>query len=148
MRCGSQATLPIPWAIPYAVYDVAANAGWVNVGTDHDTAAFAVESIRCWWKGMGRAAYPHTRRLLITADADGVQQLRHPRVEGRTRRLGAGNQARRHGVPRPAWHLQVEQDRRAPLREAPVERDEETGEYRLLAGRCTPAPPTCTGGSG
>ena len=43
-------------AIPYGVYDVAANAGWVNAGTDHDTAAFAVESIRRWWKVMGQAA--------------------------------------------------------------------------------------------
>jgi hypothetical protein len=58
-------------AIPYGIYDVAANTGWVNVGTDADTAAFAVESIRRWWNGAGRAAYPATRRLLITADAGG-----------------------------------------------------------------------------
>ena len=45
-------------AVPYGVYDVAANAGWVNVGTDHDTAAFAVESIRRWWKAVGAPAYP------------------------------------------------------------------------------------------
>ena len=63
-------------AIPYGVYDVAANAGWVNVGTDHDTAAFAVESIRRWWKAMGQAAYPHARRLLITADAGGSNSYR------------------------------------------------------------------------
>jgi transposase len=63
-------------AIPYGVYDVAANAGWVNVGTDHDTAAFAVESIRRWWTVMGRAAYPHARRLLITADAGGSNSYR------------------------------------------------------------------------
>jgi Rhodopirellula transposase DDE domain len=56
---------------PYGIYDVAANTGWVNVGTDHDTAAFAVESIRRWWDGEGRAAYPAARRLLITADAGG-----------------------------------------------------------------------------
>ena len=46
-------------AIPYGIYDVAANAGWVNVGTDHDTAAFAVASIRRWWNARGRADYPH-----------------------------------------------------------------------------------------
>jgi hypothetical protein len=69
-------------AIPYGVYDVAGNAGWVNVGTDHDTAAFAAESIRRWWTAMGRAACPQARRLLITADAGGVQQLPHPRLEG------------------------------------------------------------------
>ena len=63
-------------AIPYGVYDVAANAGWVNVGTGHDTAAFAVESIRRWWKAMGQAAYPHARRLLVTADAGGSNSYR------------------------------------------------------------------------
>jgi Rhodopirellula transposase DDE domain len=62
--------------IPYGVYDVAANTGWVNVGTDHDTAAFAVESIRRWWTAMGRAAYPQARRLLITADAGGSNSYR------------------------------------------------------------------------
>ena len=56
---------------PYGVYDVAANTGWVNVGTDHDTAAFAVESIRRWWNARGRADYPAATRLLITADAGG-----------------------------------------------------------------------------
>ena len=63
-------------AIPYGVYDVAANAGWVNVGTDHDTAAFAVESIRRWWRSMGRPAYPAARRLLVTADAGGSNSYR------------------------------------------------------------------------
>jgi hypothetical protein len=56
---------------PYGVYDMARNAGWVNVGTDHDTAAFAVESIRRWWCSMGRAHYPGAERLLITADGGG-----------------------------------------------------------------------------
>src|SRR5919202_1462757 len=56
---------------PYGVYDMARNAGWVNVGTDHDTAAFAVESIRRWWYSMGRAHYPPAQRLLITADGGG-----------------------------------------------------------------------------
>ena len=63
-------------AIPYGVYDLAANAGWVNVGTDHDTAAFAVESIRRWWKAGGRGDYPAARRLLITADAGGSNGYR------------------------------------------------------------------------
>ena len=61
---------------PYGVYDVAANAGFVNVGTDHDTAAFAVESIRCWWDTLGKDAYPAARRLLITADAGGSNGYR------------------------------------------------------------------------
>ncbi len=63
-------------AIPYGVYDLAANAGWVNVGTDHDTAAFAVESIRRWWNAAGRGDYPAARRLLITADAGGSNGYR------------------------------------------------------------------------
>ena len=58
-------------AIPYGVYDLGANTGWVSVGIDHDTAAFAVASIRRWWQAMGRRAYPRARRLLITADAGG-----------------------------------------------------------------------------
>ena len=58
-------------AIPYGIYDLAANAGWVSVGTDHDTAAFAVESIRRWWTARGSQDYPDARRLLITADAGG-----------------------------------------------------------------------------
>lgn len=56
---------------PYGVYDLGRNAGWVNVGTDHDTSAFAVESIRRWWNMMGQAAYPSARQLLITADGGG-----------------------------------------------------------------------------
>ena len=63
-------------AVPYGVYDLAANAGWVSVGTDHDTAAFAVESIRRWWKSAGRSDYPRARRLLITADAGGSNGYR------------------------------------------------------------------------
>jgi hypothetical protein len=54
-------------AVPYGVYDLAANAGWVSVGVDHDTAAFAVNSIRQWWLAVGRARYPEATRLLITA---------------------------------------------------------------------------------
>jgi len=57
--------------IPYGVYDLAANAGWVNVGIDHDTAEFAVESIRRWWAHMGQTRYPHAKQLLITADCGG-----------------------------------------------------------------------------
>jgi hypothetical protein len=56
---------------PYGVYDMGQNTGWVNVGTDHDTATFAVESIRRWWYAMGQPAYAHARTLLITADGGG-----------------------------------------------------------------------------
>jgi transposase len=63
-------------AIPYGIYDLAADAGWVAVGTDHDTAAFAVETIRRWWNAAGRAGYPAARRLLITAGAGGANGYR------------------------------------------------------------------------
>jgi len=63
-------------AIPYGVYDITGNTGWVNVGTDHDTAAFAVESIRRWWKAAQGSDYPGARRLLITADAGGSNGYR------------------------------------------------------------------------
>ena len=58
-------------ANPYGVYDVASNTGWVSVGTDHDTASFAVETIRCWWNTMGRQRYPAATELMITADGGG-----------------------------------------------------------------------------
>jgi hypothetical protein len=58
-------------AIPYGVYDLTANAGWVSVGTDHDTAEFAVEAIRRWWRHMGQPLYPSALELLITADGGG-----------------------------------------------------------------------------
>ena len=58
-------------AVPYGVYDVTADDGWVNVGTDADTGQFAVESIRRWWNTVGNPTYPQARRLLITADSGG-----------------------------------------------------------------------------
>lgn len=56
---------------PYGVYDLASNSGWVSVGTDHDTASFAVETIRRWWKAMGKERYPRASTLMITADGGG-----------------------------------------------------------------------------
>ena len=58
-------------AVPYGIYDMAANAGWVAVGVDNDTAAFAVQTIRRWWREVGRIRYPLARRLVITADGGG-----------------------------------------------------------------------------
>ena len=66
----------VPKAIPYGVYDIADNRGWVNVGTHSDTAEFAVESIRYWWKEMGRSRYPKAKALLICADAGGSNGYR------------------------------------------------------------------------
>ena len=63
-------------AIPYGVYDLTKNAGWVSVGIDHDTAAFAVNSIRRWWRTMGRRVYPQARTLLITTDSGGSNGAR------------------------------------------------------------------------
>ena len=58
-------------AVPYGVYDIAGNLGWVSVGIDHDTAAFAINAIRSWWKLMGCLRYPNARSLTITADGGG-----------------------------------------------------------------------------
>ena len=58
-------------AAPYGVYDLAHNTGWVSVGVDHDTASFAVETIRRWWSAMGQEKYPRAEQLLITADGGG-----------------------------------------------------------------------------
>ena len=58
-------------AIPYGIYDLGKNLGWVSVGVDHDTAAFAVNAIRRWWRDMGRRVYPRAQSLLITADSGG-----------------------------------------------------------------------------
>jgi hypothetical protein len=63
-------------AIPYGVYDLTANAGWVSVGVDHDTAAFAAATIRRWWRKMGRPRYPHATELLVTADGGGSNASR------------------------------------------------------------------------
>ena len=65
-----------PKVIPYGVYDIGKNMGWINVGTDHDTASFAVASIRRWWFGMGREIYPRARDLLICADCGGSNGYR------------------------------------------------------------------------
>jgi len=63
-------------ANPYGIYDLAADTGWVSVGTDHDTAAFAVETIRRWWQTAGTTAYPDASRLLVTADGGGSNGYR------------------------------------------------------------------------
>lgn len=65
-----------PKAIPYGVYDLTCNEGWVSVGIDHDTARFAIASIKRWWKKMGRKRYPQAKELLITADCGGSNSSR------------------------------------------------------------------------
>jgi hypothetical protein len=73
----------VPRAYPYGIYDLRRNTGFVNVGTDHDTGAFAVASIRGWWRAEGKRLYPKARRLLITADSGGSNgyRLRQWKVE-------------------------------------------------------------------
>ena len=63
-------------AIPYGIYDVGRNAGWVSVGRDHDTASFAVASLRRWWQAVGQGAYPQAGHLLICADGGGSNGYR------------------------------------------------------------------------
>src|SRR5262249_56229585 len=63
-------------AIPYGVYDITNNQGWVSVGIDHDTAQFAARSIRRWWEEMGAAHFPRARELAITADSGGSNSCR------------------------------------------------------------------------
>jgi hypothetical protein len=66
----------VPKAIPYGVYDVGADEGWVSVGIDHETSAFAVNTLRTWWNAMGKARYPKAKRLLLTADGGGANGYR------------------------------------------------------------------------
>src|SRR6266446_7018289 len=73
-------------AIPYGVYDIGDNKGWVSVGTDHDTASFAVHAIHRWWLAMGKKRYPKASRLMITADVGGSNG-HHNRTHG-ARRTG------------------------------------------------------------
>jgi len=66
----------VPKAVPYGIYDIGANLGWVSVGSDHDTPEFAVHSIRTWWEQMGHPMYPKATRLLVTADCGGSNSYR------------------------------------------------------------------------
>ena len=63
-------------AVPYGIYDIAANAGWVSVGMNHDTSAFAVQTVRRWWQDIGRRRYPDTKCLTITCDGGGSNGYR------------------------------------------------------------------------
>ena len=84
----------VPKAIPYGVYDIGADEGWVSVGVDHETSAFAVNTLRTWWNSMGKARYPKAQAV----DAD--------RRRWRLERLPAGGRSRwswRRSRPRPAW---------------------------------------------
>ena len=77
-------------AIPYGVYDIGDDSGFVNVGTDHDTAEFAAESVRRWWDAIGKDRYPHAARLLVTCDAGGSNGYRPRAWKAELARLAAG----------------------------------------------------------
>jgi Rhodopirellula transposase DDE domain len=79
----------LPKAVPYGIYDLARDEGWVSVGMSADTGDFAVNSIRTWWTTMGRHAYPNARRLLITADAGGSNGHRNRLFKARLAELAA-----------------------------------------------------------
>lgn len=96
---------------PYGVYGIAADTGWVSVGADHDTSAFAVNTVRSWWQAMGRGAYPEAARLLITADGGGSNGYRT-----RLWKTELAQVAAETGLPITVCHLppgtfEVEQDR-------------------------------------
>jgi hypothetical protein len=102
-------------AIPYGVYDVGANEGWVNVGDDHDTPAFAVVSIARWWERMGRARYPDATHLLITADAGGSNSYRSRAWKAEFAKLAATIGLVITVCHMPPGTLEVEQDRAPPV---------------------------------
>ena len=98
-------------AIPYGVYDLAADAGWVSVGTDHDTAEFAVATIATWWRKAGSAAYPRRVPAADHRRRRRLQRLPHPAVEDRAGPPRRRHRADHHRVPPAARHQQMEQDR-------------------------------------
>jgi len=79
----------IPKAVPYGVYDIGADEGWMSVGDDHDTAAFAVNAIRRWWQVMGVERYPKATQLMVTADAGGSNSYRNRAWKVELARLAA-----------------------------------------------------------
>jgi hypothetical protein len=90
----------VPKAVPYGIYDLAANTGWVSVGCDGDTAAFAVETLRRWWTKVGAPTYPGARRLLVCADAGGSNGYRV-----RLWKIGLATLATEIGLPITVCHF-------------------------------------------
>lgn len=98
-------------ANPYGVYDIGADEAWVSVGTDHDTSAFAVQTIRRWWFSMGCQRYPQAKQLVITANGGGSNGHRVSPVEIGAESLRTRNQVGHPSSPFPTRDKQVEQDR-------------------------------------
>jgi hypothetical protein len=101
---------------PYGIYDIAANAGWINLGITYDTAAFAVESIRRWWHGCGSARYPNATKLLITADCGGSNGARVCLWKRELQVLADDTRDCHQRLPSTARHQQVEPHRAPPAR--------------------------------
>jgi len=89
----------MPKAVPYGVYDVGANEGWMSVGDDHDTAAFAVNAIRRWWQSMGAERYPKAKRLMVTADAGGSNGYRNRLWKVELAKVGRRDRPRDQRLP-------------------------------------------------
>ena len=87
--CTTSRTSELGKAIPYGIYDVAANTGWVSVGADHDTSAFAVDTLRRWWAARGQARLSRRRPAADHRRCRRLQRLPRPRLEDRTRPLAA-----------------------------------------------------------
>ena len=98
-------------AVPYGVYDLANDEGWVSVGDTADTASFAVEAIRRWWYSMGQAPVPRRHQALDHRRCRRVQRLSGQAVEGRVGHAGRRDRPRDHRLPLPTGNLEVEQDR-------------------------------------
>ena len=98
-------------AVPYGVYDLQRNEAWVSVGVSSDTAEFAVAAIHRWWKRLGRRRYPRATRLLITADSGGSNSARSRLWKAELQKAGRQDGIGDRGLPFPARHEQVEQDR-------------------------------------
>jgi len=98
-------------AIPYGVYDVGANQGWVSVGTDHDTAEFAVATVRWWWQQMGSPKYPDAIELLIMADGGGSNGSRSRLWKVALQQFADETGLRVSVCHFSPWHEQMEQDR-------------------------------------
>src|SRR5439155_1483191 len=124
---------------PYGIYDIGANAGWVNVGTDRDTAAFAVESVRRWWSARGRLDYPAARRVLITADAGGSNGYRT-----RASKTGLAALAAETGLEIPCTPRQLPPRQPPPRPPRPHPRPAgPPGPARTWPGSPTPPSPAC-----
>ena len=102
-------------AIPDGIYDVAADEGWVSVGTDHDTSAFAVATLTCWWDTIGRTRYPGADQLLICADSGGSNGSRVRAWKIELAAFAAATGFGRHRRAPAAGHQQVEQNRAPPV---------------------------------